>query len=115
MVRFGKLMREPLFVFLAGGSVLFALDNGNRGSGDSRSAMVIEVDEQVLALAVDNRERLTGRPILQLETKQALDVYIDEEILVREAYRRGLHDDGVIRTRLMNKMRLLLGAGYAEP
>tara|TARA_R100000306_G_scaffold54193_2_gene51244 strand:- start:32848 stop:33657 length:810 start_codon:yes stop_codon:yes gene_type:complete len=110
-----KLIREPMFVFIVGGSVLFVLDSGNARSGDGRSAAVIEIDEQVLALAVDNRERLTGKPLSELETKAALDAYVDEEILVREAYRRGLHDDGVIRSRLKNKMRLLLGANHPEP
>ena len=40
---------------------------------------------------------------------------VDDAVLLREAYRRGLEQDAVVERHLVQKMRLLLGEEVAEP
>ena len=40
---------------------------------------------------------------------------IDDEVLLREAYRRGLDRDAVVRQHLVQKMRYILGEDEATP
>ncbi|MDP3857016.1 MAG: peptidylprolyl isomerase [Stagnimonas sp.] len=86
--------RHALLLFLALGGLLFAVD-GLRSRPQS----------------------LPGLPA-GLESPQAANQWLEDEVLYREAVARGLGEgDLIIRRRLVQKMRLLLevGADVAEP
>ena len=64
----------------------------------------------------EERRELLGRPLRDDERRRLLEEWVDQEVLVREAYRRGLDQgDGVIRHRLVEKMRLVLAEKPGEP
>ena len=58
----------------------------------------IRITPEMNAALVENQEALLGRPLNPDERQQVVDMFVEEEILVREAYRRGL-DIGDRRVR----------------
>ncbi|MCA9693737.1 MAG: peptidyl-prolyl cis-trans isomerase [Myxococcales bacterium] len=79
-----RWLREPLLHFLVLGGLILALDRAATPSA------VIEVPARVRASGDAAR-------------------YVEDEALVREALRRGLHErDEIVRRRLVQKMRFIL-------
>lgn len=78
---------------------------------------LIEVPVGVIESVVENQESLVGRPLSSAERESAAESYIEREILVREAIRRGLdRNDRRVRPMLLEHARreILRAAGY-EP
>ena len=100
------LGRSPLAVFLLLGAGVFGVDRWLDRAGAGRVVTVTE--EQVGAI----RERWAaqwGRPPTGRELEGLIDEAVREEILYREARRRGLdRGDAIIRRRLAQKMTFLL-------
>ena len=100
------LGRSPLVVFLLLGAGVFAVDRGLDGTGAGR--VITVTDEQIEAV----RGRWAaqwGRPPTGRELEGLIDEAVREEILYREALRRGLdRGDPIIRRRLAQKMTFLL-------
>ena len=98
--------RSPLVVFLLLGAGVYAVDRWLDDAGAGRVVTVTE--EQVGAI----RERWAaqwGRPPTGRELEGLIDEAVREEILYREARRRGLdRGDAIIRRRLAQKMTFLL-------
>ena len=98
--------RSPLVMFLLLGAGVFAVDRGLDGPGAKR--VITVTDEQIGAI----RERWAaqwGRPPTDRELDGLLDEAVREEVLYREALRRGLdRGDPIIRRRLAQKMTFLL-------
>lgn len=98
--------RSPLAVFLLLGAGVFAVDRGLEGPGGER--VITVTDEQIGAI----RERWAaqwGRPPTGRELAGLIDEAVREEVLYREALRRGLdRGDPIIRRRLAQKMTFLL-------
>ena len=108
------LGRSPLAVFLLLGAAVFAVDRWLDDAGANR--VVTVTDEQIGAI----RERWAaqwGRPPTGRELEGLIDEAVREEILYREAQRRGLdRDDPIIRRRLAQKMTFLLeDSAEAQP
>ena len=107
------LGRSPLVVFLLLGAAVFAVDRWLDGDGAGRVVTVTE--EQIGAI----RERWAaqwGRPPTGREFEGLIDEAVREEILYREAQRRGLdRDDPIIRRRLAQKMMFLLEDSAEAP
>ncbi len=106
--RFRRLVRDPLFVFLAIGIAVFALDRMAGGAFDAEGRTVVVARAQVVRLA-----ELWSAQIGRLPTAAELDSLVEdhvrEEILVREAARMGLdQDDTIVRRRLAQKMSFLM-------
>jgi hypothetical protein len=83
----------------------FAPDNGS----------LIELTAPVIEAVVRRQEEMVGRPLSASEREAATESYVEEEILVREAFRRGLdRNDRRVRPMLLDHARreLLRGAGY---
>ena len=79
---------------------------------------VIEVSATVIEALVRHQEELAGRPLNASERETATESYIEDEVLVREAFRRGLdRNDRRVRPMLIDLARreLLRGAGYVAP
>jgi len=99
-----RLLREPLLHFFLLGGVLFAAERFQ--GGDQR---VIVMNPGVQSEVARRFEDQRGRPATPEELKQALAEWRTEEVLFREAIRRGLtRDDSTIRTVLADKLRGLV-------
>ena len=103
-----RLIREPLFHFLAIGALLFGvytLMNPDEGGEDDR---VIVVDEAIVDRLVQGFTRQWRRPPDENELSGLIQEHLREEILYREALAMGLdQDDTIIRRRLAQKMEFL--------
>jgi len=105
-----SLFREPLFLFLVVGALLFGLYNlvSNR-SQESGEVLRIQVTAAVIDQLRAGWERQMGRPPWPEELQGLTDNFIREEVLVREALALGLdRDDTVVRRRLVQKMHFLV-------
>lgn len=103
--------REPLVHFLVAGFVLFvALTWGGSGNVDPASR-VINVDREQQAQLALQFERTMGRAPTDAELDAAIDQFVRDEVLYREASRLGLDQgDAVVRRRLVTKMDLSASA-----
>ena len=99
--------REPLVHFLAIGGLLFALDvlRSDPQPEDADPPIVVTAD------FVRSLRAELGRDVAnEDEIRNAIDRFVEEEALVREARRLGLdRSDLVVRRRLVQKMEFLLG------
>ena len=97
--------REPLLSFAATGGVLFFILAPNLPWGRE----TIRIDARTAAAIVERRANLEGRELSEEERDRAIEDYVREEILVREAYRNGWHlQNGRVRQRLLLAMRTAL-------
>jgi hypothetical protein len=107
-----RFLREPLVHFAAAGALLF-LARSVWSPGDSDRIVVTRETAQALAAA---REELLLRPLTAEERERVVSDYIDEEVLLREAYRQGLdRDDPRIRRWLIDKVEFLIDEEPEEP
>ena len=104
--------RAPVLASLALGGVLFLL--GTLVLPEPRERLVI--DARTVQTVLERRADRLGRELFPEEREAAIQDYVDEELLVREAYRRGLHvTSGLVRRRLLGKMRLGMNAEVPQP
>lgn len=101
------LQRSPLLVFLALGAGAFAAERWLAAEDAGRRVITL-TDEQVDALAA-RWDAQWGRPPTGRELRGLIDEAVREEILYREALRRGLdRGDPIVRRRLAQKMTFML-------
>lgn len=109
--------REPLVHFIALGAALYvALTWG--GSPPDPSSRVISVGASEKEKIAESWTLTMGRSPTDAELDQAVEAYVREEVLYREALRLGLdEEDAIVRRRLVSKMDLSasLAAETAEP
>lgn len=105
------LRREPLVHFLLIALFLFVADG--LLNGDRREE--IRVDANTLDYLVKQRSEIMMRELSNEERSALLDNHIEEEVLVREAYERGLDKGGRMRRQLVRKMRAMLAEDVPEP
>lgn len=105
------LRREPLAHFLALAALLFL---GYRLISPPEQGTIVIARASIDEL-VRQQEELLARPLTEDERRAVRDAAIDDEVLLREAYRRGLDRDAVVRGHLVQKMRFILGEEQAEP
>lgn len=107
------LGRSPLVVFLVLGAVAFAVERWLDAAGAGR---VVMVTEEQLGAIQERWAAQWGRPPTGRELEGLIDEAVREEILYREAQRRGLdRDDPIIRRRLAQKMTFLLEDSAETP
>lgn len=115
-------LREPLAQFLALGLLLLAAQRVHRaiapqpseradpGDPAARAALIEIGRDEVRGVRADLVRRL-GRVPEAAELAAALSRLVDDEVLLREARRRGLDQgDVIVRRRLIQKMELLAEA-----
>jgi PPIC-type PPIASE domain len=105
------LRREPLVHFLALAALLFVAYDLLEPS--EQEPLVI--DHASIDELVDQQATLLGRPLTDEERRSIVERAIDDAVLLREAYRRGLDQDAVVRRHLVQKMRFVLGEDVLEP
>ncbi len=107
-----RLLREPLLHFLLLGVALFGLEWHLTAAGRER----IVIDAVSVEQLVREREALALRALSPEEQRELVEAYVEDELLYREAYRRGLdRADGRMRRNLILKMRGLLVDEIPEP
>jgi parvulin-like peptidyl-prolyl isomerase len=105
------LRREPLVHFLALALLLF-LAHGLLGRSEREP---IVIDRARVDQLARQQADLLGRPLTDEEREALIETAIDDEVLLREAYRRGLDRDAVVQRHLVQKMRLILAEDVPEP
>jgi len=109
-----SLAREPLIQFLAMGAAVAALVAAfGAQAPDAPAGRIVITAERVAALE-DGFRRTWGRTPDEDERDRLVRSLVREEMLYREALRRGLAgDDEVVRRRLAQKMAFLLEPAVA--
>lgn len=117
MLSVRALAREPLLHFLVAGAALFGLHHAlARGDGGAEGAARIVVDRGVRAELADAIAHRYGRPATEAEVDAAIDAWIDEEVLYREALERGLDQgDPRVRALVASTMDSVIGAALHVP
>ncbi|WP_164658473.1 peptidyl-prolyl cis-trans isomerase [Tropicibacter sp. Alg240-R139] len=106
-----RVLREPLVHFLALAGLLFVMQA--LFATDQRDLIV--VDTQTQKFLFDQEEELQLRPLTDAEKTDIVDGFIEEEILVREAVKRGFSDSSRIRALLLQNMRFFIAGDLREP
>lgn len=102
-----RLLKDPLFVVIGIGFVLFFVDKAIKQDSFDDFRIVLG-NTEVENIATQWTQSI-GRAPTNEELETLVDAYLDEEVLVREALRMGLdQNDVVIRRRLALRARLLL-------
>ena len=114
-----KLLREPLVHFLVIGALLFAVfaAAGNGTAAEAGANQIVITPGMVENLKVSFR-RAAGRPPNARELQAAIDAYVREEILYREARALGIDRDlTLVRTLVAQRMEFLAegDAAAAQP
>ena len=112
-----RLLREPLFHFIAIGGLIFALYAAVDDTGEAPADVIVIVPERIDQLAASFSAVWKRAP-----TDDELDFLIDEEVRSEVYYRTALalgldRNDTIVRRRMRQKMEFLLdtGAYLQEP
>lgn len=112
MITLQKFLKEPLIHFLVLAALLFIAEY--LFSAQQKERMV--VDQQSIDFLIKQRTDLELRTLTEEEKRETVENYIDDEILLREAYKRGLNNnDSRMRRNMILKMRGLLQGEAEEP
>jgi hypothetical protein len=103
-----KLLREPLFHFVALGAVLFLVYATASEVFSVDARLRIEITASDVELLAETWRRRWQRPPTEQELRGLVDARVREEVLYREALNVGLDEnDVVVRRRMVQKMELL--------
>jgi hypothetical protein len=106
------LLREPLLHFAVAGALLFLANALWAPSRSDRIVVSREIEQGLVA----EREELLLRPLSGEEREALIATYIDEEVLLREAYQQGLdRGDPRIRRWLIEQMEFQIDEPPPEP
>ena len=82
-------------------------------SGDERE--VITVDVATREYLIERQQELVLRDLTEEEKTKAVEDFIEQEILVREARKRGFENNSRIRTLLIQNMRFFMASEIPDP
>ena len=106
------IQREPLALLVVLGVVLYALWALAAPAGQE----TVRIEEAALRGLETRQVELLGRELTDEERQDLREGFIDDEVLLREALRRGLQfSDGRVRQRLTRIMRGALTETIADP
>ena len=107
-----RLFRDPLFLFVAAGAVLYA----SYALVESRRTEPVRLTAPARAALIADFEALTGAPAGVEDIARLERHWVADELLYREALTRGMHlDDGMVRQRLTERMRLGITGLQPDP
>jgi hypothetical protein len=106
-----RILQEPLVHFVVLAALLLL---GQRWLAPAEPA-TIRIDRAAIDTLVRQHAEVRGRPLRDDERQAVIESFIEDQVLLREAYRRGLDQDGVVRKHLIQKMRFMLGEDVPEP
>lgn len=105
------LWNQPLVHFVCLAAILFIAHA--IWSTDNKEEII--VDSATQEILIKQKQDLLFRPLTEEEKEQAIENYIEEEILVREARKRGLDNSSRIRRLLIQNMRFFFARDVAKP
>lgn len=106
-----RLAREPLLHFLLLAGLLFVAQA--IFASDDRDVIVVDVATQ--DFLIKQEQDLLLRPLTDDEKDAVVNSFIEEEILVREAVKRGFSDSSRVRALLLQNMRFFIAGDIQEP
>ena len=106
-----KLLREPLVHFLGLAALLFVANAWF--AGDDRE--LIEVDLATQDYLIEQQQQLQLAPLDEVQRQQVIEGFVEDEILVREARKRGFENSSRIRALLLQNMRFFMASEIPEP
>lgn len=107
-----RWLDEPLVRFVALGALVFALDRALRP--EEAQPRRIEITPEFAQAMARREEGRIGRAPSEAELEAAIERFVREEALYREAIEHGLdRGDLIVRRRLVQKMELWLDAQHA--
>jgi hypothetical protein len=117
-----RLIREPLLQFVLLGASLFYVNyliaadqpepEPEPEPSDTRESIV--VTQTTIDEMVKRHAELQHAEVSEVQRQGLINAHIEDEILVREAYRQGLDRDSQIRDMVLRKMRYVLEAEKPE-
>ncbi len=97
-----SLLKSPTLHFILLGLVAFIAYRYFK----SPDRETIRVTTQTIDALIKQKENITQNPISPDDRQSIVDRHIEDEVLLREAYKRGLNkNDYRVRNRLLNIMR----------
>ncbi len=106
------IVKSPILHFLVLGTVAFLLYVWLKPTDRE----TIQITTQTVDALVQQRESITQDPVTPKERRDILEGHIEDEVLLREAYKRGIDkNDYRIRKRILNIMRSSLAEVIPEP
>lgn len=106
-----SLIREPLIHFTLLAGLLFL---GNAFISGSEKEMIV-VDAATQEYLFEREKDVLLRDLSQDEKQAIIDSFIEEELLVREAKKRGFTDNSRVRALLVQNMRFFLREDLPDP
>ena len=107
-----SMLKSPILHFFVLGSVAFVAYTQLK----PLDRETIKVTAQTIDALVQQRESITQNPLTSEERKELIQGHIEDEILLREAYKRGFDkNDFRVRKRLLRLMRSSLSDVIPEP
>lgn len=106
-----SLFREPLLHFLVLGGLLFAGDT----LWQQQRKPVVEIKAEAVTAQAGVAEQRLGRPLTAPELQRLENKMLEDEMLFREAQRRGMVADNRVRNTLIQMMRSALKPVTAPP
>jgi hypothetical protein len=110
-----RLLREPLFHFLAVGGLIFALYAAVDDTGEAPTDVIVIAPERIDQLATEFSAVWKRKPT-EDEINALIEADIREEVYYREALALGLdRNDAIVRRRMGQKMQFLMDtAAYLQ-
>jgi PPIC-type PPIASE domain len=106
------IFKEPITHFILASLLIFAVNYWTSGSQKE----VIVINSQVRDYLVNAHEELRLKTLSEAEIAEVVENYIREEVLYREAYKRGLDkSDSRMRRNMIRKIYGLLAGKVPEP
>ncbi|HJN96421.1 MAG TPA: peptidyl-prolyl cis-trans isomerase [Gammaproteobacteria bacterium] len=106
-----RLLREPTMHFFAIAIAIFAVYGISQSSNDK----LLEIDQREIDARVFMQEMTRGEPLTEEQRQLITSLYVEEQILVREAMAMGLDNDARIHDMLAQKMRHVLSGNIIQP
>lgn len=107
-----SVVKSPTLHFIMLGFVAFVAYTNLK----PQDRETIHVTTQTIGALVQQRESIVQNPTNPEERRELIEGYIEDEILLREAYKRGFDkNDYRVRKRILNIMRTSLSEVIPEP
>ncbi len=107
-----SVLKSPVLHFIVLGTIAFAAYSHLKPPDRE----TIQVTTQTIDALIQQRESITQNPVSPNGRQSIVDSHIEDEVLLREAYKRGFDkNDYRVRKRLLNIMRSSLSEVIPEP